>query len=136
MRKARIAVIIVLTISVLLTGCGGTGFMIFSGGKNTTITANNAETGKTAEVGPISVGKGKTAVVESALDKGALRIDFAEATVFIQSDAPDEVIVGDVIATVTVGVGYSGEFPLDKGEYVLQITAVDTANGKVTIDFN
>lgn len=135
MRNARNIVIALLMISALLAGCAGPSFRIISGGNNTTIEASNAEDGRTAEVGPISVGKGKTAVVESFLDKGELKLEFAEATVFSSSDGEDEVVTGDVIVWVIVGPGDGSRFTLEKGDYMLTVTAVGTANGTVTVSF-
>ena len=134
MKKTYIALIMALVLCALLAGCDAATYTFTGVGNKTTIEVNNAEDGAFAESQWFSVGKGRTAVVESALDKGELKIDFAEATIFAHEDGPEDVIVGDVIASVTVGPGDRAEFPLDKGDYVLQVTAVGTANGKVVVD--
>ena len=48
--------------------------------------------------------------------------------------AEDDVIAGDVIVSVTLGGGDSSSFSLEKGEYVMQITAIGNTNGKVTVN--
>ena len=50
-------------------------------------------------------------------------------------DDEEQTIVGDVVAGETVGPGDSREFPLNQGDYVLQITAVGSTSGKVTVSF-
>ena len=46
---------------------------------------------------------------------------------------PDEVIVGDVLTGVKVSSGDSAEFSMEKGTYVMLITAVGTTNGKAVV---
>ena len=133
-KKWMIAIPIILIAGLLLTACSGSTFTITSAGNRSTIEANDAEDGSTAETGSFSVGKGKTACVESSLEKGQLKIDFAEATVYLEHEI-ERVDVGDVVASETVGPGDSREFPLNQGNYVLQITAVGSTSGKVTVSF-
>ena len=134
MKQTKIAICLALMMALLLVGCAGATFTTTSVGNKSTIEVNNAEDGATAEAGPFSVGKGKTAYVESALEKGKLQIDFAEATVFKHDDMSDDVIIGDVKASVTVGAGEQVEVPLERGDYVLQLTAVGNTGGKVTVN--
>ena len=134
MKKTSIALILMLALCALLAGCDAATYTFTGAGNKTTIEVNNAEDGAFAESQWFSVGKGRTAVVESTLDKGELKIDFAEATIYAHEDGPEDVIVGDVIASVTAGAGDGAEFSLEPGEYVLQVTAVGTANGKVVVD--
>ncbi len=133
MKKASFALAALLAAALLLVGCSAA-FTITSAGNKITIEANNVEDGATAETNPYSVGKGKAAYVDSSLESGRLKIDFAEATVFRDSESADEVIVGDVVASVTVGPGEHSELPLERGDYVLQITAVGSTGGKVTVN--
>ena len=117
MKNARIAIPIVLIMVLLLVGCSGASFSITSVGNNSTIEAS-ADDGSTSEAGPFSVGKGKTAYVESSLEKGSLKIDFAEATLHHNDNGPDDYFVGKVVTSVTVGPGDRNEVPLEKGDYV------------------
>ncbi|MBQ6539955.1 MAG: hypothetical protein IJL71_02905 [Oscillospiraceae bacterium] len=133
MKKARFMCLIVLAAALLLTGCSGFTMSVTTSGSKTTIKVNNAADGDSMETNPSSVGKGRVCVVESSLDKGELRIDFAEAHVFSYED--DDYTVGDVVKSVTVGPGDREEFDLEKGDYVLQITSVGDTNGKVTVNF-
>ena len=134
MKKTHIALILALVLCALLAGCDGVTYTFTGAGNKTTIEVNNAEDGAFGESQWFSVGKGRTAVVASSLDKGELKIDFAEVTVYAHEDGPEDVIVGDVIASVTVGAGDGAEFSLERGEYILQVKAVGTANGKVVVD--
>jgi hypothetical protein len=133
MKKTKIAIPMILIIALMLAGCSFGAFTVVSGGKNTTITANNAEDGQTMDAPPIYVGKGKTVKVESSLDKGRLQIDFAEATVISYTDEPDEITVWGVTESVTVGAGDSTSLSLPQSDYVLQLKAIGTTNGKVSI---
>ena len=134
MKKMRIAIPVILIAGLLLAGCAGATFTISSAGNRTTIEANNAEDGSTAESGSFSVGKGKTACVESSLEKGKLKIDFAQATVIIEHET-ERTIIGDVVASETVGPGDNREFSLPQGDYVMLLTAVGSTSGKVTVHF-
>ena len=133
MKKMRIAIPMILIVGLLLVGCAGATFTITSAGSRTTIEANNAEDGSTAESGSFSVGKGKTACVESSLEKGKLKIDFAQATVIIEHET-ERTIVGDVAASETIGPGDSRELPLQQGDYVMLLTAIGSTSGKVTVN--
>ena len=108
MKKMKIAIPVILIVGLLLVGCAGATFSISSAGNKSTIEVNNAEDGSTAESCSFSVGKGKTAYIESSLEKGQLKIDFAQATVITEHET-ERTIVGDVVASETVGPGDSRE---------------------------
>ncbi len=133
MKKMKIVVPMILIVGLLLVGCAGATFTITSAGNKSTIEANNAEDGSTAESGSFSVGKGKTAYVDSSLEKGQLKIDFAQAIIFREHDT-ERTIVGDVVASETIGPGDSRELPLQQGDYVMLLTAIGSTSGKVTIN--
>ena len=134
MKRALAVISLLLAFALLLMGCDKPAFTMTSAGNKITINVNDAADGADSECGPYSVGKGKTAYVESALESGALKIDFTEATVFRDSDSMEEVILGSVAASITVGAGEQAEVPLGQGDYVLQLTTVGTAKGKVTVN--
>lgn len=133
MKKMKIVVPMILIVGLLLVGCAGATFTITSAGNKSTIEANNAEDGSTAESGSFSVGKEKTAYVDSSLEKGQLKIDFAQAIIFREHDT-ERTIVGDVVASETIGPGDSRELPLQQGDYVMLLTAIGSTSGKVTIN--
>ena len=133
MKKMKIVVPMILIVGLLLVGCAGATFTISSAGNKSTIEINNAEDSSTAESGSFSVGKGKTAYVESSLEKGQLKIDFAQAVVFREHDT-ERTIVGDVVTSVTIGPEDSRELPLQQGDYVMILTAIGSTSGKVTIN--
>ena len=133
MKKLTIAIPMVLIVGLLLVGCAGATFTISSAGNKSTIEINNAEDSSTAESGSFSVGKGKMAYVESSLEKGQLKIDFAQAIVFREHDT-ERTIVGDVVTSVTIGPEDSRELPLQQGDYVMILTAIGSTSGKVTVN--
>ena len=133
MKKTVILFVLTLVLAVLLAGCGAFSLSFTTLGGNTTIEVNDVEDGTAGESNWFSVSKGKTVVIESSLEKGKLKIDFAEATVFHHADEPEDVIVGDVAASVTVGAGEREELSVEPGDYVLQVTAVGKTNGKVAV---
>ena len=133
MKKMKIVVPMILIVGLLLVGCAGATFTISSAGNKSTIEINNAEDSSTAESGSFSVGKGKMAYVESSLEKGQLKIDFAQAIVFREHDT-ERTIVGDVVTSVTIGPEDSRELPLQQGDYVMILTAIGSTSGKVTVN--
>ncbi len=133
MKTAKIVCFLSLVLVLLLAGCDGATFVFTGTPSKTTIQINDAADGAYAESSPISVGKGRVAVVEAALEKGELKIEFAEATIFRSNDDTEEIIVGDVIAMAKVSSGDKATLPLEKGDYVLLVTTVGSTGGKVTV---
>ena len=133
MKKLNIAIPMVLIVGLLLVGCAGAAFTITSAGNKSTIEVNNAEDSSTAESGSFSVGKGKMAYVESSLEKGQLKIDFAQAIVFREHET-ERTIIGDVVTSEMIGPGDSRELPLQQGDYVMLLTAIGSTSGKVTVN--
>ncbi len=133
MKTAKIIAFLALVLALLLAGCDGATFVFTGTPGKMTIQINDAADGAYAESSPLSVGKDRVAVVESALDKGELQIEFAEATILRNSDDTEEIIIGDVIAMVKVSSGDKATLPLGKGDYVLQVTTVGSTGGKVTV---
>ena len=120
--------------SVLLAACGTSTFTTTSLGEDTKIEVENADDGATSESLYVSIGKNRIATIESALDKGQLQIDITEAIVFKNEDDSEDVMLGDIYATVTVGPDDKEEIELPQGDYIYQLTAIGTTNGTVTID--
>lgn len=138
MRKIRITCLAAVLTALVLAGCGAIRFTFsFTRmGDKTTVEIKEAEDGDTAESDYISVGKGRAAVIESSLEKGQLQIDFAEAAVFssVENDTPEDVIIGDVVESVTVGPGDTLQVRLERGDYVYQVRSIGQTSGKVVID--
>ena len=134
MKKIKIVLAVVFILSVLLAGCGASTFTISSVGEDTKIEVKDAEDGATSESLYVSIGKNRIATIESALDKGQLQIDITEAIVFKNEDDSEDVMLGDIYATVTVGPDDKEEIELPQGDYIYQLTAIGTTNGTVTID--
>ena len=134
MKKFSIVLSIVLLLAMLLAACGTSTFTTTSLGEDTKIEVENADDGATAESLYVSIGKNRIATIESALDKGQLQIDITEAIVFKNEDDSEDVMLGDIYATVTVGPDDKEEIELPQGDYIYQLTAIGTTNGTVTID--
>ncbi len=134
MRKVRFVCVLALVLALLLSGCEKFHFSFTTALNNTKIEVNDAVDGDFAESSPISVGKDRVVVVDSALEKGKLKIDFTKATVFSNEDGPDDVILGDVVASVTVGRSGKERLALERGDYVMQIEAIGETDGVVTVN--
>ena len=123
-----------LAVIVLTAGCDKFTFDITTTGTNSKIKINKADDGDYAETNWFSIGKGRVAVIESSLDEGELQIDFAEVVISIHEDSSDEVFVDHIEESVTVKPGEKKEIPLEPGDYILQLTAIGTTNGTVTVN--
>ncbi|MBQ1418391.1 MAG: hypothetical protein IIY95_03155, partial [Firmicutes bacterium] len=134
MKKFSIVLSIVLLLAMLLAACGTSTFTTSSVGEDTKIEVTDADDGATSESLYVSIGKNRIATIESALDKGQLQIDITEAIVFKNEDDSEDVMLGDIYATVTVGPDDKEEIELPQGDYIYQLTAIGTTNGTVTID--
>ena len=135
MKKSLIAILAVLMMAMVLSGCDGATYTFTSFGGKTTIEVNQASDGADAESSVLSVGKNRSAAIESSLDKGRLQIDFVDATVFPGGeDLPDEVVLNDTVASITVGPGSIESIPLEQGDYVMQVKAIGETNGKITVN--
>ena len=134
MKKISIVLSVVLILAMLLAACGTSTFTTTSLGEDTKIEVENADDGATSESLYVSIGKNRIATIESALDKGQLQIDITEAIVFKNEDDSEDVMLGDIYATVTVGPDDKEEIELPQGDYIYQLTAIGTTNGTVTID--
>ena len=129
MKKLSAVLSIVLLFAVLLAACGTSTFTTTSLGEDTKIEVENADDGATSESLYVSIGKNRIATIESALDKGQLQIDITEAIVFKNEDDSEDVMLGDIYATVTVGPDDKEEIELPQGDYIYQLTAIGTTNG-------
>ena len=134
MKKLSIVLSVVLILAMLLAACGTSTFTTSSVGEATKIEVTDADDGATSESLYVSIGKNRIATIESALDKGQLQIDITEAIVFKNEDDSEDVMLGDIYATVTVGPDDKEEIELPQGDYIYQLTAIGTTNGTVTID--
>ena len=74
MKRIRTICLVLLTVAVLLAACGGFSFSITTMGDKTTIDVNSKKDGDFMESDPLEIGRGRTTVVESSLEKGELQI--------------------------------------------------------------
>ena len=133
--KKRIIITVIMIISLLLTGCGKTDFDLTRIGDNTTIKVNNTTEGKSTDTDYFSVGRNEHVAIECSLDKGSLTMEFIEVTVFINLDGgPDDVIENKSVKTITVTGTDTTTVDLDRGDYIIRITAVGNTNGTVKVN--
>ena len=132
----KITLIVLMVVMMLFTGCGGFKYSFTMVGDNTKIEVN-AKDGDYAESSYFSVGRNSQITVEPQLDKGSMKIEFAEATVFMtDSDSSNDVIIGNVVTTVTVKDKEKAVVTLPEGDYVLLVTAIGSTKGTVEIKVN
>ena len=135
MKKIKAILVMTLTI-LLLSGCGAVKFNITSSSKKANIKISDVEDGTYAEISTMTVSGGKTVHIESSLNKGKLKIEFAEAIEVSSADEEDEFVAGNIVETVEVGPGENIELSIDPGRYVVQLTTVGQTEGTVEININ
>ena len=135
MRKSVLFFFSVLICSLLLCGCGKVfNYDITTVLDKTTIKVLDAGDNAYGESSPIEVGKNRVLQIESALEKGKLKIDFAEVTAVGSSDTSDDYIVGDVVESITLSPQDKMELSLESGDYLLQMTTIGETKGTITIE--
>ena len=135
MKKIKAILVMTLTI-LLLSGCGAVKFNITSSSKNANIKISDVEDGTYAEISTMTVSGGKTVHIDSSLNKGKLKIEFAEAIEVSSADEEDEFVAGNIVETVEVGPGEKLDVSIDPGRYVVQLTTVGQTEGTVEININ
>lgn len=138
MKRISLLCLTLLLSALVLGGCGGIKFSfdITKVGNKVTVKVNDIGDGETTETDYVSIGKGRSVFVESQLEKGQLQIDIAEATVYTHADPDqsDDIYVGDVVESITVGPGDTAQVSLKKGDYVYQLKTIGQTSGKVVLD--
>lgn len=134
MKKRVILFAVLLAAALLLTACSAN-YVISGSGSKTTVKIN-AKDGAFAETSDFSVGKDSVAVVEPNLSKGKIQIDFVEVAVFHHDKEPDEIIYGNVVASVTVEGTEKKEVELGANEYVMQLNAIGESSGSLVVNIN
>ena len=132
-KRSALVLALLMAAVLLRAGCSST-YSVSTTGRKSTIKVEKAEDGAGGESLEFSVGKDETAVVQSSLDKGQLKIDFVEVTIFKHDKEPDEVIYGDVSQTITVGKGDKVDVSLNSGDYVMRFKSVGETNGTVVVE--
>ena len=132
-KRSALVLALLMAAVLLLAGCSST-YSVSTTGRKSTIKVEKAEDGAEGESLEFSVGKDETAVVQSSLDKGQLKIDFVEVTIFKHDKEPDEIIYGGVSQTITVGKGDKVDVSLNAGDYVMRFKSVGETNGTVVVE--
>lgn len=123
----------IFLIAVLLIGCEGFKFEITSGPNKTTIKVHDAEDGAYIESEAIMIGKNKTIEVESQLDEGELKIEFASASSIASTDGPNEYLIDEVVESINIKADDKLQLTLQPGDYILLITSIGKSDGIVTL---
>ena len=96
--------------------------------------ADRHNAGKYAQSDYFSVNKNQAVKVTSSLTGGQLKIEFIEVVVFHDTDGDVDIIPGALAATVTVGPDETKTVVLEEGEYIMALTAIGTAEGKISTE--
>ena len=135
MKKSVLFFLSVLICSLIFCGCDKVfNYDITTVLDKTTIKVLDAGDNAYGESSPIEVGKNRVLQIESALEKGKLKIDFAEVTAVGSSDTSDDYIVGDVVESITLSPQDKIELSLEPGDYLLQMTTIGETKGTITIE--
>ena len=133
MRKTMKKLILLCLVAVTLCGCNSYKFSMTSSNSKTTVKVNHVEDGDTADSSAFEVGKNRVVNIESSLTQGELQIAFVSAINVASIDDDDNWIKLDTVKTVTVGPEDQLSFPLDRGDYIMEFTAVGETDGSVVI---
>lgn len=126
--------ILVMTLAVFSGGCGNAKF-VFSGGPNKHTIEVNAPDGAYGESYDFRIGKDRNTVIRADLSGGSLQINFAQVTVFdSDTNHSEDIIVGDVIESVTVSGTDEVTLSLPKDDYIMQVTARGSLSGPIRIE--
>lgn len=130
---------IILLILVLLLICGCSGKFTFETsikGEKIGIKVNDAQDSEAGETLEFEVMKNRVLNITSSLDKGEMKLDFVNVTIFTNEDGPDDVIVNEVVESITISGNETIELELNPDYYIIQFTSIGNSNGSIDIDIN
>lgn len=133
MKKFSIAVMVMC---LLLTGCGGSNFVVVSNeDMNAEITAENAAAGSTGSVGTFSVAENETVLIEPELKEGIIAVQFAPFGSADDIDADEKEILTQTesVAEAEISGTEPVELELGAGDYMVTATVTEKATGAVII---
>ena len=140
MRKNVKTVILLLTTALLLTfcGCSKSNFSVAVKEDNTAeIKAEQSTKDMFGGAGTMTVKEGEKLVVESNLEKGSIKIHFAQmseaseiAVSTVSEIIPDE---NDSALEITISGKETSEYDIDPGDYFISATVLEKANGEIKI---
>ena len=135
MMKKRIAVILVLALSVLLlAACGRSEFGVIQNDPDRiVISAENAEKDAYFVTGSLEVAEGEQIVASAAaLEKGSIRVEIYAAPENVET-VSELTELGDAILTGNLAVGESVSGTVDAGSYLVKATCLEKATGTVEV---
>ncbi|MBR4446030.1 MAG: hypothetical protein IKS37_09095 [Solobacterium sp.] len=135
MKRTKMLFSLIILSLLFVSGCKGFKY-VFTGGLDDYSIEVNASDGDYAESSDFTLLSDRNAVITGNLEEGKLQIEFAEATIIMTDpDTPEDVIVGNVIETVTVGGNEELTVRLPQNDYVMLVTAMGKTKGKIDIKF-
>ena len=135
MKRTKMLFSLIILSLLFANGCKGFKY-VFTGGLDGYSIEVNASDGDYAESSDFTLLSDRNAVITGNLEEGKLQIEFAEATIIMTDpDTPEDVIVGNVIETVTVGGNEELTVRLPQNDYVMLVTAMGKTKGKIDIKF-
>lgn len=135
MKRTKMLFSLIILSLLFASGCKGFKY-VFTGGLDGYSIEVNASDGDYAESSDFTLLSDRNAVITGNLEEGKLQIEFAEATIIMTDpDTPEDVIVGNVIETVTVGGNEELTVRLPQNDYVMLVTAMGKTKGKIDIKF-
>ena len=133
-RNCAFAVIMVMVLALMLTGCGKSEFtMTENTGKLMSIKAENAGRDDFFMVGSLEVADGEQIVITSELAKGTIRVEIIGTP---EEQSIDELPDTDGEPTITANAHGSDQVSgtVPAGSYMLKATCLEKATGTVRIE--
>jgi len=130
---------VVLLILVLLLICGCSGKFTFETsikGEKIEIKVNDAQDGESGETLEFEVMKNRVLDITSNLDKGEMKLDFVSVVIFTNEEGPDDVVVNEVVKSITIASNETVQLELNPDYYIIQFTSTGNSNGSINIDIN
>lgn len=123
-----------LVMAMFMTSCGKSEFACTGIEEKTmTVHAVNAGTDMEFTTGQLVVTDDEGFTFESALESGAVQFDFIPASTADEDADPEEIIGGESVLTMIIGVDDTSTAEIAPGTYMVKASVAEKATGDVTI---
>ena len=132
-RKHIITAIAVLTLIMMLAGCGKSEFgVVINKDYNVEITAVNAKADSSGAAGTFSVGEGEKVLIEPAFETGSVLVQFYALDEELNegNNLPE----GDPAYEIEISGTDSIECVFGQGDFLVQATVKEKASGSAVIE--
>lgn len=128
------AALLVLALTLALTGCGGSSFGLTENSeKRMVITAERAAKDAFFMVGSLEVEEGERVAIRAELTKGEIEVEIVPAPAEQSIDElPD--FSGEAVLTAKLKSGEGAAGTVNAGSYLLRATCLERASGTVVIE--